>query len=516
MLTEPIEMKTCYIYTRVSTEEQARHGYSIEAQKRACMEYAQKLGLSVLDVFVDEGETATAADRPGFQNMLNYCEDKPVEAIVVWQTDRFARNEVDHFLIKDKLQKLGIKLLSVAQPMLDDSPEGRAMDGMMAVWNAYFSRDLSRKTKKGLVQKWEEGWWPGWAPLGYENVKDERGKGAVQVDPIKGLVVKEGLEKFSSGNMNIEDLQNWFFRRGLTSKTNKVLQYSVVHGVLKNPFYYGLMKWNGLEKIGNHEPLISKATYDLNQYILAKHRGFLIRQRKHDFLLRSFITCADCGQRYTAEYHYSPKKLAKRGGKIAYYHCAKRGGCKSPYVKQEDLETLVENQFKHLEFAPAFIEMVTKKAKEAFSAQRGTIENEKRAILNQKMALEAKRTTLEDRLLDNTIDRNTFKRKHMELQAQINALDTQVAELDQKRQFDVNFLEEVLSFTRNIYRTYKEAPPFLKRHYLRFFFERFLVKDKKIVKVAISPLFATLQKEQMVILRSNLLPGKDSNLRPSG
>lgn len=77
------------------------------------------------------------------------------------------------------------------------------------------------------------------------------------------------------------------------------------------------MRWSGKEKVGNHEPLIDKTTYDLNQYVLAKHRDFLIRQRKHNFLLlRAFIFCEDCGQRYTAEWHYHDKKLAKMGGKI--------------------------------------------------------------------------------------------------------------------------------------------------------------------------------------------------------
>lgn len=189
------------------------------------------------------------------------------------------------------------------------------MDGMMAVWNAYFSRDLSRKTKKGLNQKWEEGWWPGWAPLGYLNVKNANGKGIVIIDKVKGPIVKEGLKQFSTGNYTIETFQQ-FFDKGLRSKTNKVLQYSVVHGVLKNPFYHGLMRWSGKEKVGNHEPLIDKTTYDLNQYVLAKHRDFLIRQRKHNFLLRAFIFCEDCGQRYTAEWHYHDKKLAKMGGKI--------------------------------------------------------------------------------------------------------------------------------------------------------------------------------------------------------
>ena len=476
-------MKNCYTYCRVSTEEQAKFGYSIEAQKKACFEYAQKLGFAVANVFIDEGETATAADRPGFQNMLNACEEHPVEAIIVWHTDRFARNETDHFLIRKQLEKLGVRLMAVTQPMLDESPEGRLLDTVLAGVNAFYSRDLSRKTKKGLIQKWEEGWWPGWAPLGYINTKAENGKGTVILDPDKSSIIKGGLILFSSGNYTIESLQNWFFSKGLKSKTNKPLQYSVVHNVLRNPFYYGLMRWSDKERIGNHEPLIDKTIYDLNQYVLAKHRDFLIRQRKHNFLLRGFIFCDDCGLRYTAEYHYDNKKFAKRGGKIAYYHCAKRGGCKSPYIQQEVLETMIHETLKRVQFSKPFVTLVLKKAKTAFLKQRGSIDDDKKVLLNQKMGIEIKRGILEDNLLDKTIDSDTFKRKHMELQAQINALETQIAELEQRRQLDVDFVTEVLRFTQNIYKSYQKAPDFLKRHYLRVFFEKIYNRHKRITRI---------------------------------
>jgi len=72
--------------------------------------------------------------------------------------------------------------------------------------------------------------------------------------------------------------------------------------------------------------------------------------------------------------------------------------------------------------------------------------------------------------------------------------------------FDVNLIEEVLSFTRNIYKTYKLAPKFLKRHYLRFFFEKIYIKNKKISRITPTPIFAILQENQEVIITNNQLP----------
>jgi hypothetical protein len=301
-------------------------------------------------------------------------------------------------------------------------------------------------------------------------------------------------------------MQQWFFERGLRSRTGKILQFSVVHNMLTNPFYYGLMRWNNMEKIGNHEPLIDKPTYLLNQYILAKHRGFMIRQRKHDFLLRQFIFCDDCKLRYTAEWHYNEKKLARLGGKIAYYHCAKRGGCKSKYVQMEELEKQVESQFTRLEFSPAFIEAIRVKAKDYLEGNRKKITEQKQGILNQKRALEIKRDRLEDRLIDNTVTRDIFKRKHAQLESEITALDGRIAELDQKRQLDVTFIDEVLALSRNIHQTYIDAPAFLKRHYIRFFFENFFVKDKVISNTVLSPLFSVLVRQNLGYIKTCSAP----------
>ena len=70
---------------------------------------------------------------------------------------------------------------------------------------------------------------------------------------------------------------------------------------------------------------------------------------------------------------------------------------------------------------------------------------------------------------------------------------------------DINLIEEVLAFTRDIYKTYREVPLFLKRHYLRFFFEKIMVKNGKIFETKPTPIFAVLLDNQQVIIRANQL-----------
>ena len=102
-----------------------------------------------------------------------------------------------------------------------------------------------------------------------------------------------------------------------------------------------------------------------------------------------------------------------------------------------------------------------------------------------------------------------IKRKHDEIQAEIENIDSELAKLGLNRKFDFDLLEEVLALTRNIPKTYKEAPQFLKRKYLNFFYDRIEVNDKKVVNTAYSPLVQELINQQQVILRKNWLPLKD-------
>jgi site-specific DNA recombinase len=85
------------IYTRVSTEEQAKGGTSLAGQKAACLDYCERQGYQVAKIFVEEGESAKTADRTKLKEMLKYCrEQSNIKAVVVHKLDRFARNAGDH------------------------------------------------------------------------------------------------------------------------------------------------------------------------------------------------------------------------------------------------------------------------------------------------------------------------------------------------------------------------------------------------------------------------------------
>ena len=103
------EIKKALIYCRVSTEEQAKEGYSLDAQENFCRKFAEENGYKVVEVYRDEGKSGTNLNRPALQNLLDRCQDdKSINAVIVQETDRLARNTKDHLTIRAILKKAGV------------------------------------------------------------------------------------------------------------------------------------------------------------------------------------------------------------------------------------------------------------------------------------------------------------------------------------------------------------------------------------------------------------------------
>ena len=506
--------KNCFVYVRVSTNRQSEEGFSLDAQTKTCIDYAHKRGLHVKEIFREEGESATAADRPQFMDMINRCEEGEVGSVIVYLTCRFARNETDHYLIKDRLSKNGVELLSATQEMMNgDGPEAHLMDGVMASINAFYSRDNSRKTKKGMNEKFESGVYPSWAPQGYKHVVNEATKKhEIEIDKEIAPLINFAFELYAQGTYSIFSLCEELDALGLRGRKGKQLCISSLQIILTNSFYWGLMKWGGKEKIGIHIPIVEKPLFDKVQYLLAKHRTFLIRRRKYTFLLHGLVRCEKHDRRLMGNWHNVKSKTKTE---VAYYQCPQRGGCMGSSIRYELLEKEVEELFKPLQFKQGFIDLVVEEAKKYVEGIQANNESKKVGINNKIKGLEHKRNEVENMLVDGKIDKDVFDRQHLRVQKDIDVLYRQAIDCERERGIDIKIIEEILDLSRNIYANYVRVPHELKRRYISLFFEKLAVKDKKISQIVYRPLFASLlEQQEAVILRENWLPRVDLNHEP--
>ena len=516
-------MKTCVIYGRVSDPEQAK-GSSSQNQEKMCRDYADTEGIEVKKVFVDNARSGRyMKGRRAFRDALEYAKEHNVDFFLVTETDRFFRRKEEHFIVKHYLGKFNCKLIGVNQPFTEgDDPTSKLMDGIVASVNEFYSDYYGEKTKNHMLKKIEKGEWPGWAPPGYRNVNigtEEKRHNVVQLDGIQASLAKEALELFSTGNYTVSKLNRIMYDRGLRSRKSGKMPKSTFIGMLKNPFYYGIMRYDGgmypnTDEQGNntYEPLIDKGTFDKNQEVLAALNKGADRSRKHDekFFLRRFLQCGICGGKFTAEFHEAKK--------VSYYHCSltrqKKHSNKGQNIDASVLEKMVEQEFKKIQLTGPLMEKIVAKAKDILAETRIGVDSKKRGIRNRIQKLEQRRNNLEEDRADRVIEADTFSRQHTKLKAEIEQLEEQLKELDGKRSVNIEIFSRFMELTDDLEVTYHKAEPLLKEHLLGLFFDKIILRDKKISSVRYTKAVQTLLDNRSVIITSDWLPGSDSNRRP--
>ena len=162
-------MKRAVAYLRVSSVRQVEkdlteEGYSIPAQRDACVARVRAEGWTLVDEYPERGESARSADRPQLLAMLERIErDRDVDVVVVHKVDRLARNIEDHVAIRAALRRAGVSLVSVTEN-LEDSASGKLVEGIHALMAEFYSSNLSSEIRKGLTQKAKMGGYPHRAP----------------------------------------------------------------------------------------------------------------------------------------------------------------------------------------------------------------------------------------------------------------------------------------------------------------------------------------------------------------
>lgn len=175
-------------------------------------------------------------------------EDTTISYFIVQDTDRLARDEHDHFVIRDYLKRLGVRLISMNQPGINDSAEGQFMDTIIAGVNAFQSRMTGRKVSTIMERMAAQGKTTDPAPLGYINVNrgtEEKPIRVVEFHPQYAPLVKEAFELYGTSFYSIADIVRILTEKGLLTMKGNKLCSSTMAKILANPYYAGKIYYKG-------------------------------------------------------------------------------------------------------------------------------------------------------------------------------------------------------------------------------------------------------------------------------
>ena len=398
--------KRAVIYCRVSTVEQAEEGNSLVTQERACREYASRNGFDVVEAYIERGESAKTADRTKLQKMLAHATQKKnqISAVIVYKIDRLSRNTTDYSNFRVLLKRYGVQIKSTSE-QIEDSPQGRFMETIMAASGQFDNDVRAERCSNGMREAMREGRYVWQAPVGYSNGARFNGRPTIAPNEM-ALLVKKAFEMTATGLYSTEDVRRRMNIDGLQTPSGKQISTQYFPQMLRNRVYAGWIEKFGESHRGRFDAVINDELFDQVQRVL-KNKGKRVAEYKRDnedFPLRRFVFSPD-GLKLTGSW-------AK--GKYPYYRFSVKG---SNY-QRDDIEQQFASLMDSYKFEPSQIEKLKRFVKEQFHvatagerANVATLQGRLKALEDEQTALLQKniKGVVSDAVLKQQLDRSELE-----------------------------------------------------------------------------------------------------------
>ncbi len=260
-------MKKAAVYIRVSTEEQAKDGYSLDAQLKSIKSYAQinNIEIDKQFIFKDKGISGKTVDkRPAFIEMIKQakCKPKKFDVILVHKMDRFSRNREDSIVYKSLLKKeCNIPVISITEPIDPNDKMGVIIEAFLEAMAEYYSINLSSEVKKGQIEKHNHGQLQTRPSLGYDVASNR-----LVINKEEAAIVKMIFNLFIYKKKSINNITRTINKLGFKTKNANRFQNRSVKYILTNPTYIGKLTYTiNNKKIivnGKHSGIIDKKIWN--------------------------------------------------------------------------------------------------------------------------------------------------------------------------------------------------------------------------------------------------------------
>jgi site-specific DNA recombinase len=439
-------------------------------------------GLTIADWF-EERQTAAKRGRPVWAEMLKALRRGKAQGVVIHKIDRSARNLKDWADLGELIDQ-GIEVHFANESLDLQSRGGRLSADIQAVVAADYIRNLREEAKKGIYGRLKQGFYPMRAPIGYQ----DRGAGkAKTIDPEKGPLVRQAFELYATAKFNLDRLGDEMYRLGLRNNAGSRVTLNGLSVLLNNPFYMGLIRIKKTNQVfqGNHEPLITKQTFDRAQDILSGR--FHTRTNVHDFLFRRLIMCAGCGRRLIGE--------IQRGH--VYYRCQTKE-CPTTSIRQELAHTAIGEKLEALEFTQAekdYLVSATKELKDRWIVDR---EQVLKNLSVRKEQLTERLNRLTDAFLDGTIDTNLFEERKAAILFERQAIQGNMDSITRNERSIPELLESFLERAGSAYSLYQTPFVEKKRRMLKIATSNISLREKTIDLAFTAPFNEIAKREKAV------------------
>ena len=420
-------MKNAAIYCRVSTEDQAREGYSLGEQLEKLKDLCKFRNYKVYGVYEDAGISAKDMDhRPEFKKMLEDVKNKKVNVIVSYKLDRLTRSVRDLETLISELEKYDCSLECAMDDINTSTANGRFFVRMLTVLSQLEIERVSERTKFGLVGAIKDGHIPVRKTLGF--MRDNK---KLIINPNESDIVLRIFDLYLKGN-SYQRIANIFNKENVL---NKKWYDTTILKILSNPLYKGDYISGGRTGTpvlyeGVVEPIVSKKMWEECQVQTRKNtRNYT---RRNDYIFFQKIMCSKCHRIMACKAPGGSKK------KYIYYKCDK---CKTS-INENKLTTLLVDEI------ASIIEYDITVKKFFAPLLKHKVENANELLTKEINSLKDKLIRLKDAYLNNIISIEEYKNDKNNLENKIRQIEEKQKE---ERELDkYNFTFEDIMLKRDL------------------------------------------------------------------
>lgn len=437
---------TAVIYGRYSSNNQREE--SLDAQIRACREYAKKNNFEIVKIYTDAAKTGTNSNREQFQLMIEESGKKLFKHLIIHKLDRFSRNKYDSAIYKMKLKDNGIKLHSVTEN-LDGSPESIILESLLEGMAQYYSINLGREAMKGMKESaYNCTHLGGFAPLGYD------------VDPVtkkyiinkpEAKIVEMIFDKYAGG-IGYNQILAYLNGKGYLTKQGNPFGKNSLHSILKNEKYTGTFIFNQRQEksmAGKRNPkrkpeeeiirvkggmpaIVDMETFNKVQEKMVKNLKNGGRHKaKEVYLLSGLIYCGECESSMSG----NTRLCGRNKSKYSSYRCSDRAqhkGCCNKELRKEYLENYVLDELYNKLFSDVSIKKLSSMLND-YNQKKSVQNNEELTSANTQLAEVIKKiSTIINLVSEAGVSIDTVKSQLKELEVKKEFLEGYIAELTLK------------------------------------------------------------------------------------
>ncbi|MFC1865383.1 recombinase family protein [Chloroflexota bacterium] len=499
------------LYSRVSSGKQDIN-LSISAQLNAMRRFAQEHKDQAIAEFTDEAKTGRTSLRPSFLKMIEMAcrADKPFDAILVYKFSRFARSRRDSILLKARLLKKGVKVISVTE-RVDDSSFGMATEGFIELMDEFYAFNLGEEVTRGMRESASRGFYlSAKPPYGYKKIKVQDGnkeRTKLDIIPFQAKIVEAMFNDILYGK-GLIDIARDLNSRAIPGPHQKGWNKTGLYHILHNEIYVGTWVWGRNSKrslepirVENAFPaIINYDEFNRVQIMLKERTPAKIHPRRtaSRFLLSGLARCSYCGKALIGR--------DAKSGKFSYYVCGtleKRGAgaCPSKYMNSQKFEGLVIDRIKEYILTEKQLSKLVYLVNEQIDVASKEFHEELKIISREEDGIAGRLNKLYDAVETGNISLNDLAPRIRDLRSRQEKLLARRSELEiamSDRKVELADMKLVKSYINDLRNTLDDGLLTDRRAFIRSFIKEIIVSKQEVKLIYTIPLLPDGLKEECV------------------